>query len=275
MKHSLYEGRTMARTDAQGMTAERWGRAWGARADEWALVEEQQLPTYEAAIERLGIDTGMRVLEVGCGSGVFLRAAADRGATVTGIDSSEQLVELARVRVPEAEVVVGDLQRIPYDDDAFDVVAGFNAFFFADDIVSAFREAGRVAKGGGMVVIQVWGRHGTCDLDAIKPIVRPFFPGAEPDAPPPPDLAEPGLLEGLASAAGLRPVEAFDVSWAYVYENEDALTRGLLSAAGVGEAAGDREPEVRGALVDVLGPYRVADGGYRLENAWHFLVATA
>ena len=253
--------------DAVETKAELWGRLWGTRADEWASTEEQQLPTYEAAIDRLGIGAEDRVLEVGCGSGVFLRAAADRGAAVTGIDSSERLVELARARAPEAEVSVGDLQALPY--------AGFNSFFFADDIVAALREAGRVARPGGKAAIQVWGRHGTCALDAIKPIVRPFFPGADPNAPPPPDLAEPGRLERLATAAGLTPAEVFDVSWAYVYEDEDALTRGLLAAGGVGESAGDREPEVRRALVDVLAPYRTPDGGYRLENAWHFLVATA
>ena len=91
----------------------------------------------------------------------------------------------------------------------------------------------------------------------------------------PPDLGEPGLLEGLASAAGLATKEAFDVSWAYVYEDEDALADGFLAAGGVGEAAGDREPEVRRALIDVLAPFRTDDGGYRLENAWHFLVAIA
>jgi SAM-dependent methyltransferase len=261
--------------DAVETKAELWGRLWGTRADEWASTEEQQLPTYEAAIDRLGIGAEDRVLEVGCGSGVFLRAAADRGAAVTGIDSSERLVELARARAPDVEVSVGDLQALPYADGSFDVVAGFNSFFFADDIVAALREAGRVARPGGKVAIQVWGRHGTCALDAIKPIVRPFFPSADPNAPPPPDLAEPGRLERLATAAGLTPAEAFDVSWAYVYEDEDALTRGLLAAGGVGESAGDREPEVRRALVDVLAPYRTPDGGYRLENAWHFLVATA
>ena len=265
----------MTATDAVETKAERWGRLWGARADEWALTEEQQRPTYEAAIERLGIGGGKRVLEVGCGSGVFLRAAADRGAAVTGIDSSERLVGLARARVPEAEVAVGDLQELPYGDNAFDVVAGFNSFFFAADMLAALLEARRVAKPGGQVVIQVWGKHGTCDLDAIKPIVRPFFPGADPNAPPPPDLAEPGLLEGLASAAGLTPKEAFDVSWAYVYADEDALTGSLLSAGGVGDTAGDREPEVRAALIDVLAPYRTADGGYSLKNEWHFLVANA
>ena len=265
----------MTATDAVETKAERWGRLWGARAGEWARTEEQQLPTYEAAIERLGIRRGHRVLEVGCGSGVFLRAAADRGAAVTGVDSSEQLVGLARARVPEAEIVVGDLQELPFEDDTFDVVAGFNSFFFAADMVAALREAGRAAKPGGEVLIQVWGRHGTCDLDAIKPIVRPFFPGADPNAPPPPDLAEPGLLDELATVAGLTPREVFDVSWAYVYEDDDALTRGLLAAGGVGQAAGDREPEVRRALVDVLAPYRTPDGGYRLENTWHVLVATA
>ncbi len=253
--------------------AERWGRRWGARSVDWAGTEEQQLPTYAAAIERVGIGTGDRVLEVGCGSGVFLRAVVDRGARATGIDASAGLVELARARVPEADVAVGDLQVLPYPDDSFDVVAGFNSFFFADDMVAALREARRVTRPGCPVVIQVWGRHGRCSLDAIKPIVRPFFPGYDPDAPAPPDLAEPGLLETIATAAGLTPSEAFDISWAYLYDGDASLTRSLLSAAGVGDVAGDRESEVREALIDVLEPFRTADGGYRLENEWHFLVA--
>jgi SAM-dependent methyltransferase len=265
----------MTTTDVVGSKALRWGQAWGSRAHEWAQTEEQQLPTYEAALDRLGVGAGHRVLEVGCGSGVFLRAAADRGATVSGVDSSERLVELARRRAPEAELVVGDLQSLPFGDDAFDVVAGFNAFFFAADMVAALREAGRVARAGGSVVIQVWGRHGTCDLEAIKQVVRPYFPRYDPREPPPPDLAEPGTLEGIAAVAGLTPVEAFDLSWAYVYADEDALTRSLLSAGGVGAAAGAREGDVRRALIDVLAPFRSEDGGYRLENTWHFLIATA
>ena len=259
-----------ATTTTEG-SAGRWGPRWGSRA----ATEEQQLPTYEAAIERIGIGAGTRVLEVGCGSGVFLRAAADRGARVSGLDASSALLELARSRVPEADLHLGDLQFLPFADDAFDVVVGFNSFFFASDIVAALREAGRVAVPGGTVLIQVWGRHGTCDLDAIKPIVRPFFPGYDPSAPPPPDLAEPGALEGLASAAGLAPGDAFDVAWAFAYEDDDALTRSLLAAGGVGVAAGERESEVRAALLGVLEPFRTPEGGYRLENTWHFLLATA
>jgi SAM-dependent methyltransferase len=256
-------------------SAERWGPRWGSRPADWAASEEQQLPTYEEAIRRVGIGAGMRVLEVGCGSGVFLRAAADRGAAVAGLDASAALIDLARARVPEADLQVGDLQFLPYENDAFDVVAGFNAFFFADDMVAALREAGRVARPGSPVVIQVWGAHGRCDLDAIKPIVRPLFPGYDPDAPPPPDLAVAGVLEGIAAAAGLTPGEAYDVSWAYVYEDDDAMLRGMLSAAGVGDAAGDGEPALRAGLLEALAPFRTARGGYHLENEWHTLVATA
>ena len=136
----------MTATSSATGSAERWGPLWGARPHDWAINEEQQLPTYEEAIRRVGLGAGQRVLEVGCGSGVFLRAAADRGASVVGLDASETLIELARARVPEAELVVGDMQFLPYDDDTFDLVAGFNSFFFAADMVAALREAGRVAS---------------------------------------------------------------------------------------------------------------------------------
>jgi ubiquinone/menaquinone biosynthesis C-methylase UbiE len=75
---------------------------------------------------------------------VFLRLAAERGVTVCGLDASEALVEIARSRVPDADVRADDMQFLPYD--LFDFVAGFNSFFFAADMVAALREAGRVAK---------------------------------------------------------------------------------------------------------------------------------
>ena len=60
--------------------------------------------------------------------------------------------------MPDADLAQGDLQHLPYVDDSFDVVCGFNAFFYADDMVAALREANRVAKPGAPVVIQVFGR---------------------------------------------------------------------------------------------------------------------
>src|ERR1044072_4046528 len=148
MIHSLTELSPSARL---------WGLLWGDRPRDWAGTEEQQLPVYEAALERTGVQPGDAVLDVGCGTGVFLRLCADRGADVTGLDGSEGLLEIAGERLPEADLRLGDLQRLPYADDTFDLVTGFTSFFFAEDLVAALREAGRVAKPGGPNVIQVFG----------------------------------------------------------------------------------------------------------------------
>ena len=266
----------MRETTTPAGSAERWGPLWGAWASDWAATEEQQLPTYEEAIRRLGISSGQRVLEVGCGSGVFLRAAADEGAEVVGVDASEQLVALARERVPEADVRVGDMQFLPFDDDAFDVVAGFNAFFFAEDMVAALREAGRVAKPGAPVLNQVWGRPERCDLDAVKDLIRRYLPPPPPGAPAPKAFSQPGVLEALAIEAGLTPRTTFDVSWSFEYPDDDALARSMLSAGGIAVAAGpDHQDEVAAAFIEGLAPFRTASGGYSLTNEWHFVVADA
>jgi ubiquinone/menaquinone biosynthesis C-methylase UbiE len=228
----------MSATAPLSERAAQWGRLWGSRALDWAASEEQQLPTYEEAIRRVGVSGGQRVLDVGCGSGVFLRAAADLGADVYGIDASEALLELARQRVPEADLRLGDIEALPYDDDCFDVVAGFNSFFFAVDLVAALREAQRVAKPGAPVVIQVWGRHERCDLEAMKVVVRPFLPPRPPDAPPEPELWAPGVLEEIATSAGLTPESTFDVSWAFEYADVDELARAMLAPAGIADLVG-------------------------------------
>ena len=257
-------------------SAERWGPLWGARPEDWARNEGQQTPTYEEAIRRLGIESGQRVLDVGCGAGVFLRLAADRGAKVFGLDASEALIELARARVPEADLRVGDMQSLPYEDDSFDLVTGFNSFFFAADMIAALREAGRVAKPAAPVVIQVWGDPAHCELEAMKAVVRPFMPAPPPDALPPPELWRPGMLEAMAAEAGLTPETAFDTSWAFEYPDQNALGRAMMAPAGIAELVGpEHERDVREEIIEALAPHRASDGRYVLENEFHYLIARA
>jgi SAM-dependent methyltransferase len=257
-------------------SAERWGPLWGARADDWARSEEQHVPVYEEAIRRVGLRPGQRVLDVGCGAGVFLGLAADRGAEPYGIDASEALIELARERVPGADLRVGDMQFLPYGDDRFDVVTGFTSFFFAEDLVAALREAGRVAVPGAPVVMQVWGRPERCDLEAMKKIVRPFLPAPPSDQQDRPPLWRPGVLEEIAAAAGLAPREACDFAFAYEYPDAETLGRLLLAPAGFATLIPpEREEATCAQIVDALASCRTAQGSYRLENEYRFLVATA
>jgi SAM-dependent methyltransferase len=257
-------------------SADKWGPLWGARPRAWAEDEEKQVPTYEEAIRRIGVAPGERVLDIGCGTGVFLRLVADHGAKPFGLDASEALLEIAHERVPEADVQVGEMERLPYDADSFDLVTGFNSFFFAADIVAALREARRVAKPGASVVIQVWGRPERCDLEAQKQVARRYTPSPPPDAPSPPLLWEPGVLEGLASEAGLTPESAFDTSYAFEYPDEETVARLLTAPMGLAELAGPaREPALRRDIIDALAAYRLPDGSYRLNNEFHYLVARA
>src|SRR5579884_758818 len=255
-------------------SATRWGPLWGARPEDWALSEDQQVPTYEAALARLELAPGQLVLDIGCGVGSFLALVAARGARPFGLDASAALLALARRRLPDADLRVGEMEALPYADGTFDLVTGFNSFFFANDMVAALREAGRVAKPGAPVVIQVWGRHENCQLEAMKQIARPFLPPRPPDAPPDPDLSQPGLLRELATKAGLTPQDEFDTSWAFHYADADTLGRAMVAVAGLALIAGpEREHELETAIVDGLAPYRQPDGGYRLENRYHYLIA--
>jgi hypothetical protein len=80
----------------------------------------------------------------------------------------------------------------------------------------------------------------------------------------------------VATTAGLAPGEAFDLTWAYEYPDEQTLGRALLAPAGIATLVGpEREAEVRAAIVKGLAPYRTPEGGYRLENEFHFLIASA
>jgi SAM-dependent methyltransferase len=257
-------------------TAEMQGDLWSARAATWAQQESRQAPVYEAVLDALGIGPGTTVLDVGCGSGVGLRLAADRGARVSGLDASEALLDIARARVPEADLRAGDLQFLPFDDDTFDVVTGFNAFQFAADMTAALREARRVTEPGGRVVVQVWGRAERCDLVPVMRAVAPLLPIALPSGPGGRAFSDTGVLEELAEAAGLTPLVTSDVVCPFDYADEETCVATMRSAGLIELAARTAgEEAVRSAIAGAIAPYREPDGGFRLVNEWHWLVALA
>jgi ubiquinone/menaquinone biosynthesis C-methylase UbiE len=80
------------------------------------------------------------LLDVGCGSGLALQLAAKRGASVSGLDASAGLLEVARQRLAEADLRQGDVEQLPWADDSFDAATAFNAVQYATDPVQALRE---------------------------------------------------------------------------------------------------------------------------------------
>src|SRR5690242_9492272 len=116
-------------TNTQAGTAELQGRLWSVNAADWAELHEQYVePAYIAALDALGVGQDTRMLDIGCGAGLALRLAADRGADVTGLDAALGLLEYARRRVPGATIIQDELQTLPFPDHAFDAVTAFNSF---------------------------------------------------------------------------------------------------------------------------------------------------
>jgi SAM-dependent methyltransferase len=170
-------------------------------------------PAREAVARAAGIAAGASVLDVGCGSGEFWELAAARGARVSGIDAAAGLVEIARRRLPEANLRVGPIERLPSRDESFDLVTGFNAFRFAADFVAFLTEAARVTRRGGRVAICNGGRIEDREVHAIFAPLREVEPPPPPGIPPydPPRIGEPGALDDLARRAGLAPERADEV----------------------------------------------------------------
>ncbi|MEZ5934794.1 MAG: class I SAM-dependent methyltransferase [Alphaproteobacteria bacterium] len=256
-------------------TAEINGRLWGARADGWAGIQEGTVrPVYEAAPERAGVMAGTCYLDVGCGAGLAAQIAAARGARVSGIDAAEALLEIARRRTPDGDFRLGDLEDLPFDDQSFDVVTGFNAFQYANNPVVALDAARRVTRPGGAVVVMTWGDPALMEAASLLAALRPLLPPAPPGAPGPFALSDEVALRRFAVDAGLEPVEIFDVDSPFIYADETTAVRGL-NAAGVAVRAMEHSSEaaVMAAHRKALAPFRQAGGSYRVRATFRCLLA--
>jgi len=254
------------------------GPEWSARATAWTEQWTQlAAPAREAVAEATALGPGMRVLDVGCGSGQFCRLAAERGAEVSGVDAAEGMIEIARTLAPEADLRVGAMESLPWPDAGFDLVTAFNSLQFAADIASALREARRVTRPGGHVVICNWGRPEERELHGVFSALHDLGPPDPPDpGPPAPATGDPGVLERLARAAGMQPQRAGEVDVPFAVPDLTGLERALLVGGGFHTAVEHSgEQAAREAIAETAAPFRRADGSYRFENRFRYLVARA
>jgi SAM-dependent methyltransferase len=129
-----------------------------------ALVEgvDPEALTFELVAARAPRD----VLEVGCGMGELAeRIGKETGARVQGLDVSERMVELTRER--GVDVVLGDVQQLPYEDDAFDVVVANWVLYHVPDLARGVAELARVLRPDGLLVATTVGPEHMVELWAL------------------------------------------------------------------------------------------------------------
>ena len=95
---------------------------------------------------------GQRILDVATGTGLVADLLADRGASVVGLDQSEQMLERARARLGDrVELVRGEAERLPFPDGAFDALSFTYLLRYVDDPAATLGELARVVKPGGRI----------------------------------------------------------------------------------------------------------------------------
>jgi len=216
---------------------------WGRKAVDFAtLSEPSNCREYVGMHHRLRIDDGDRLLDVACGSGLALELAGLRGARCAGIDASQRLVAVARDRNPAADIRVGDMFDLPWEDGSFDVVTSFRGVW--GTTAEAVGELHRVLVPGGRVGLTVWGHiKASPGAWALAPFILAAEEKVENQAAMV-ALGRPGAGEELLGRYGFVDVERVDLT--FVMECSDPATYArAISSTGpayeaiqnVGEAA--------------------------------------
>ena len=153
---------------------------------------------------------GVRVLDVAAGTGNASIAAALAGAHVTASDLTPELLEAGRARAEaagvELEWVEADAERLPFEDESFDVVMSAIGVMFAPHHQLAADELVRVCRPGGTIGLLSWTPEGM--IGGLFRTIGPFAPPPPPGAQPPPLWGSRGApRELLGDRVEQAPVE--------------------------------------------------------------------
>jgi ubiquinone/menaquinone biosynthesis C-methylase UbiE len=165
----------------------------------WAHFAPLEVLTTTVAanlVKHARVQAGQGVLDVCCGTGVVAVTAARRGAVVTGLDLTPALLERARQNSRIAELQIewreGDVERLPFDDGAFDVVLSQFGHIFAPRPELAVSQMLRVLKPGGTIAFATWPPE--LFTGRMFMITARYAPPPPPGVAPPPLWGDPAIV---------------------------------------------------------------------------------
>jgi SAM-dependent methyltransferase len=238
------------------VSAEAYARFMGRYAD----------PLAPQFADLAGVRAGQRALDVGCGPGALTVVLVERLGVegVAAIDPSPPFVAALRERLPGVDVRQGAAERLPHDDDSFDVTLAQLVVQFMSDPVAGLREMARVTRPRGVVGACVWDHgSGRGPLSPFWNVVHELRPDARGEAGG--AGVQAGHLAELAADAGVRDVEPEELTVRVPYRDFDdwwtPYTMGVGPAGDwvAGLDPGERE-QVRAACAAHLpaGPFEIS-----------------
>ena len=250
------------------------GEAWGSHANDWScLYEHYAIDVLLAMYTGLGVGPSQRLLDIACGSGLAVRIAAGTGATVAGIDASEELISVARQRVPDADLRVGSMYELPWADASFDAAVSVNGIWGGGEIAVA--EAFRVLRPGGMLALSFWGQGPPLD---IKTFFRIFAINAPEDHRNGMrrlnDIATPGVAEDMLQANGFEVLERGNRISVMEFPDDEIAWRAISSLGPAQPALRTHDvAQLKRQVFDALAPFRDGRGMYRTRSDQQFVIA--
>lgn len=229
----------------------------------------------EPLLDAAEVGEGTRALDVATGPGYVAAEAAERGASVVGVDVAEAMLALARERHPGLDFCHADAESLPFDDASFDAVVANFLLLHLGRPEQAAGEFVRVLAPGGRLALTVWGRPEEARilgvfLDAVAEA------GATPpeDIPAGPDFfrfSDDEEFDTLLRDQGLEDREVRAVTFTYGVGTLDELWDGLLGGAVRTSALIERQPEEK--RVRIREAFDRLAGEYRQGEAFEFPVA--
>jgi SAM-dependent methyltransferase len=213
-------------------------------------------------VDTAAVDADDRVLDVACGTGNVAITAARRGAQVTGLDITPNMLEDARENadiagVDDIEWREGDATDLPFEDDAFDVSLSCVGHMFANPPETAASELLRVTRSGGRIAFTSWTPRSV--VPAMAKTLQEYLP-PNPDAPPPPflwgdeEVVRKRLADGVSNLSfETGVVEQLSLSPSHSWEMVSSQS-GLFIVA-LENVDEDDYPALREDMISTIGEY--------------------
>ncbi len=127
----------------------------------------------ELVLKFVGTVRGKRILDVGCGTGLYTEILSEEGGSVIGIDPSMDMLRIARGRA-KASYLRASAEALPFKDGAFDVVVSVLALCFVSNVGKALSGMRRAVRRGGRLVMAVLNKWSSYAIQ--KRLVSKFRP---------------------------------------------------------------------------------------------------
>jgi SAM-dependent methyltransferase len=236
---------------------------------DFTRIAETMRASGEALVDRVGVEEGQDVLDLGCGDGTTAVPAAQRGANVLGVDISENLVAAGNARAEalglgNLSFQEGDASRLDgLDDERFDLAMSVFGAMFAPNPFDVASEMVRVTKPGGRVVMGNWIPNDPTLVAQLLKISAAY-------SPPPPE----GFVSPVKWGVGVprERISCEPDTWTFEHPGPPSELVGIFRDyygptmnAFEAAAADGREGELQAELEDLFSQQNTSDEGTSID----------